>query len=661
MSNIVEQAVNTIRILSADTVEKAKSGHPGLPMGAAAMAYALWMRHLKHNPANPAWADRDRFVLSAGHGSALLYSLLHLTGYDLTLDDLRQFRQWGSRTPGHPENHLTPGVEVTTGPLGQGFANGVGLAVAERYLAERFNTQDHNLVDHYIYAIVSDGDLQEGVASEAASYAGTQKLSKLIYLYDDNEISIEGSTDVTFREDVGARFRAYGWQVIGPVDGLDVDAVDAAITDAKTNSEQPSLIICKTIIGYGAPNKAGTGGVHGSALGEEELAATKKNLGWPPDKDFYIPEDVLKHFRECVARGQATESRWNELKTAYSAAEKEKSAEFDRLMAGELPQAWDSGIPRFDSADKPIATRVASGKVLNGMFKSLPDLLGGSADLAPSNNTWLTDSGAFGWDRCGHNLQFGVREHAMGAIALGIAHHGGAIPYTATFLAFADYMRPPIRLAALSQKRVVFVFTHDSIGLGEDGPTHQPVEQIASLRAIPNLWVIRPADANETAEAWRLAIMRHDGPTAVILTRQGLPVMDTSLTVGVRNGAYIAVEASGGNPDVVLLATGSEVQLAIKAVERLAEAGIQTRVVSMPCWELFEQQSQDYRNATLLPGTPRVAIEAGRSIGWHRYIGENGGLVTLDRFGESAPGGVAMEKLGFNVDNVVETVQDVIN
>ena len=663
MSEIVNQAINTIRILSAETVQKAKSGHPGLPMGAAAMAYAVWMRHMRYNPANPDWPNRDRFILSAGHGSALLYTLLHLTGYDLSLDDLKQFRQWGSRTPGHPESGVTPGVEVTTGPLGQGLANGVGFAVAERYLADQFNTGDHAIIDHHTYAIVSDGDLQEGVASEAASYAGTQKLSKLIYLYDSNSISIEGNTKVTFGEDVAGRFKAYGWQVIGPVNGLDVDAVDEAIKQAKANTEQPSLIICKTIIGYGSPNKANTGGVHGSPLGDEELAATKKNLGWPQDQPaFYIPEDVSSHFRSALDRGKTLEAEWLKAKAAYEqGVGADKAREFNRVLANELPAGWEKGFPRYEADPKGMATRVASGKVLNSLFKTLPDLLGGSADLAPSNNTWLDDSGRFGWDAGGHNLQFGIREHAMGSIALGIAHHGGAVPYTATFLTFSDYMRPPIRLAALSKQRVVFVFTHDSIGLGEDGPTHQPVEQIAALRAIPGLWVFRPADANETAIAWRLAIARKDGPSTMALSRQNLPTLDPKLAEGTTKGAYVVSDAKGGKVDVVLLATGSEVSLAVKAAQALAEKGVQARVVSMPCWELFDDQSQDYRDSVLLPGVPKVAIEAACSMGWQRYVGETGGLVTLDRFGESAPGDVAMEKLGFNVDNVVATAQRVIS
>jgi transketolase len=661
VSDIVEQAINTIRILSAEMVQAANSGHPGLPMGAAAMAYAIWMRHLRHNPVNPDWPDRDRFILSPGHGSALLYSLLHLTGYDLKLDDLKQFRQWNSRTPGHPESHTTPGVEVCTGPLGQGFTNGVGFAIAERHLAEHFNNDEHKIVDHYVYAIVSDGDLQEGVTSEAASYAGTQKLSKLIYLYDDNGISIEGDTDVTFREDVGGRFKAYGWQVIGPINGLDVDVVDDAIKQAKANTDQPSIIICTTTIGYGSPNKAGSHGIHGSPLGKDELIATKKHLGLPAEPDFFVPESVSKHFHAAVTRGQALEAEWLKAKADYDKnVDAGKVSEFNRLIARKLPNGWEKGLPSFEADPKGMATRAAGGKVLNSLFKTLPDLFGGSADLAPSTSTWIKETGAFGWDKCGHNLQFGIREHAMGSMAVGIAHHGGAVPFTATFLVFADYMRPPIRLAALSRQRVVFVFTHDSIGVGEDGPTHQPVEQIASLRSIPALWVFRPADANETAVAWRLAITRQDGPSALALSRQSVPTLDPQLTAGAVSGAYVLVEAKGGKADVILLATGSEVHLAVRSAEKLAQMGINARVVSMPCWEVFDQQSQAYRDSVLLPGVPRVAIEAGCSMGWHRYVGEKGGLVTMDRFGKSGPCEIVMEKFGFNVDNVVKVVQNVM-
>ncbi len=654
-------SINTIRFLAVDAINKANSGHPGLPMGTAVMAYTLWKKHLKHDPKDTKWADRDRFILSAGHGSMLIYALLYLTGYDLSLDELKHFRQWGSRTPGHPESHDTAGVEVTTGPLGQGVANGVGMAVAERMLAEKYNTDKHTIVDHYTYVIAGDGDLMEGVSAEAASYAGTQGLGKLVCLYDDNEISIEGDTDITFREDVGARFRAYGWQVIGPVDGNDMDAVDAALNEAKADTDHPSLIICTTIIGYGSPNKAGTHGVHGSPLGEEEAKLTKKNLGWPLEPTFYVPEDALANFREAIEVGEKAGSEWDAVFSEYAKENPEKGEDFRRAMSGELPADWDAGLPTFDEAS--IATRKAGGTVMNGLFDNLKDLAGGSADLEPSTNTKLSNSGWFGWDFAGQNLQFGVREHAMGAIALGMAHHGGLIPYTATFLAFADYMRPPIRLAGLSHQRVVFVFTHDSIGLGEDGPTHQPVEHLATLRAIPRVHVIRPADANETAEAWRQAILYADGPTVLVLTRQGLPVIDQTMygkAAGLAKGAY-TLKDTDGDPDVILVATGSEVSLIIKAAEALKSKNVKARVVSMPSWELFDAQSAEYRESVLpRDGAPILAVEAGVTMGWHRYVGLNGAVIGLDRFGASAPGPVAMDKLGFNVDNVVATAESIL-
>lgn len=654
--DIQELSINTIRMLAVDAVQKANSGHPGLPMGAAAMAYTIWTRHLKHNPSNPNWADRDRFILSAGHGSMLIYALLHLTGYDVPMEQLQQFRQLHSITPGHPESNMTPGVEVTTGPLGQGFANGVGLAVAERFLAEMFNTPEHTVVDHYTYAIVSDGDLQEGVTSEAASYAGTQSLGKLIYLYDDNEISIEGDTDVTFREDVGARFKAYDWHVVGPIDGMSVEAVDGAINEAKSVTDKPSLIICTTTIGYGSPNKAGSHDVHGSPLGPEEVEATKKNLGWPLEPAFYVPGEAIEHFREAIDAGQAAEAIWQSAFEEYSAAYAELAAQFQRQMAGELADGWDNAIPNFTPADGPVATRAAGGTVLNAIFQNTPELLGGSADLAPSTKTWLNDSGSFGWDEKGHNLQFGIREHAMGSIALGIAHHGGVLPYTATFLTFADYMRPPMRLASLSQERVVFVFTHDSVGLGEDGPTHQPVEHLATLRAIPRMRVFRPADANEVAESWRQAVLYKDGPSCIVLSRQKLPIYDRSKVGPVEDtakGAYTLIDVEGA-PDIVLIATGSEVSLAVASAEALSNDGIKARVVSMPCMELFEEQPEAYKAQVLPAGVPKLAIEAGISMGWYKYVLPNGGMVTLDRFGESAPGGVVMKELGFSVENVVE-------
>ena len=654
-------SINTMRFLAVDAVQKANSGHPGLPMGAAVMAYTLWTRHLRHNPRNPKWPDRDRFILSAGHGSMLLYALLYLTGYDVSLDDIKQFRQWGSITPGHPESHLTPGVEVTTGPLGQGFANGVGMAIAEQVLRERFNRPGFPVVDHHIYAIVSDGDLMEGISSEAASYAGTQGLGKLVYLYDSNGISIEGKTDVTFREDVGARFRAYGWQVVGPIDGMDMDAVDEAITEAKANLHQPSLIICKTIIGYGSPNKANTGEVHGSPLGEDEVALTKANLDWPLEPSFYVPDDVLSHFREAVSQGSQLEEEWNDLFSRYQKDHASDAAEFTRQITRELPQNWDANLPVFKPEDGALATRAAGGKVLNALFENLPDLVGGSADLEPSTKTWLKTSGKFGWEEGGHNLQFGIREHAMGAIALGMAHHGGVIPYAATFLVFSDYMRPPIRLAGLSEQRVIFVFTHDSIGLGEDGPTHQPIEQLMALRAIPNVWVFRPADANEVAESWRQAILRTDGPSLLVLSRQKLPIIDRSQYAsaqGTARGAYVLNQV--GNPEIVLLATGSEVALALDAADRLTRGGTRVRVVSMPCWELFDLQPDEYRSEVLPSGVPRLSIEAGVSLGWQKYVGLDGAIIGLDRFGASAPGNRVMKELGFSVDHVVEVAEHLL-
>ncbi|GAB4470228.1 MAG: transketolase [Anaerolineae bacterium] len=659
-THLDQLCINTIRFLAVDAVQKANSGHPGLPMGAAAMAYTLWTRHLRHNPRNPGWPNRDRFILSAGHGSMLLYALLYLTGYDVSLDDLKQFRQWGSKTPGHPESHLTPGVEVTTGPLGQGFANGVGMAIAQRVLAERFNTPEHTLIDHFIYALVSDGDLQEGVSAEAASYAGTQRLGRLIYLYDDNGISIEGETDVTFREDVGARFRAYGWQVIGPVDGNDVEAVDAAIHEAQADLEHPSLIICTTTIGYGSPNKAGSHEVHGSPLGPEEVKLTKQNLGWPLEPEFYVPDQALAHFRTALVRGEQLEIAWHQALDAYSAALPEKAAELKRRLLsngrGSLPPGWDAAIPVFKPEDGPIASRKAGGVVLNAIFENLPDLVGGSADLAPSTNTWLKKSGRFGWDQGGQNLQFGIREHAMGALALGMAHYGGVIPFTATFLTFSDYMRPPIRLAALAGQRVIFVFTHDSIGVGEDGPTHQPVEHLMALRTIPGLYVFRPADANEVAVCWRLAVQRREGPSAIVLTRQNLPTLDRTIFAsaqGVAHGGYVLRDPAG-KPDLILIGTGSEVHLAIQAADVLAAEGIGARVVSLPCFELFDAQPQAYRDAVLPPDGPaRLAVEAGVTLGWHKYLGGHGDVIGLDRFGASAPASIVMKELGFSVENVV--------
>ena len=648
--------INTIRTLAMDAVQKANSGHPGLPMGAAAMAYVLWTRFLRHHPTNPSWPNRDRFILSAGHGCMLLYSLLHLTGYDLPLDELKRFRQWGSRTPGHSEYGLTPGVETTTGPLGQGFGNGVGMAIAERFLANHFNRPGYRIVDHYVYAIVSDGDLMEGISSEAASLAGHLGLGKLIYLYDDNRITIDGSTSLAFTENVGQRFEAYGWHV-QRVDGNDLKEVEAALSAAQAATERPSLIIARTHIAYGSPNKQDTAEAHGAPLGEEEIKLTKRALGWPLEPAFYIPDEALAHFREALQQGRAWEALWQAQFDAYAAAHPELAAEWRTVMSGRLPEGWADKLPAFTPGGGSMATREASGKVLNAIAPHLPTLIGGSADLTPSNNTYLKGYGDFQRDNVGaRNLHFGVREHAMGSILNGMALHGGVIPYGGTFLIFSDYMRPAIRLAALSHIHVIYVFTHDSIGLGEDGPTHEPIEHLASLRAMPNLTVIRPADANETAVAWRVALEHRGGPVALALTRQKLPVLDRTTLASadlLRRGAYVLADTSNGRPNIVLIATGSEVQLALEARQRLAARGIGARVVSMPSWELFEQQPDSYRDEVLPPSvTARLAIEAASPHGWHRYVGTMGAVIGMTRYGASAPYHVLMEQFGFTADNV---------
>lgn len=661
MNEFELKCINTIRMLAVDGVQKANSGHPGLPMGAAPMAYVLWTRFLKHNPSNPNWPDRDRFILSAGHGSMLLYALLYLTGYDLPLDELKQFRQWGSKTPGHPEYGLTPGVEATTGPLGQGFANGVGMAMAEEYLASLFNTDDHAIVDHTTYAIVSDGDLMEGISAEAASLAGHLKLGKIIYLYDDNDISLDGPTEWSFSEDVAARFEAYGWHVQRVADGNDLDAIEQAIRAAQAVTDQPSLIMVKTIIGYGSPNKAGTAKSHGSPLGADEVEATKKNLGWPLEPAFLVPDDVLAHFREQVERGAAAESGWQATFDAWATANMPQAAHWEQMMAAALPDGWDADLPVFQPGDGPIATRNASSQALNALAPRFPGLVGGAADLDSSTKTYLKESGDFQAELyTNRNLRFGVREHAMGAAVNGMAVHGGLIPFTATFLVFSDYMRPPIRLAALSHYPSIFVFTHDSVGVGEDGPTHQPVEQVMSLRLIPNLEVIRPADANETAGAWRCAIMNRDHPTLLVFTRQNLPVLDPSVDIieGVAHGAYILADAAGGDPAAILLATGSEVHLALEARALLAERGIAARVVSMPSWERFARQPQDYRDRVLPPAiTARVAVEAGVTLGWERWVGSDGTVIGVDRFGSSAPYKVIYEHYGLTPQAVADAAQ----
>jgi len=652
-----QRAVNTIRFLAVDGVQAARSGHPGTPMGAAVVAYTLWDRFLKHNPRNPAWPDRDRFVLSPGHASMLLYALLHLTGYDLPLEELRNFRQWGSMTPGHPEHGLTPGVEMTTGPLGQGLAHAVGMAIAERWLADHCNRPGHEIVDHYTYAIASDGDMQEGVASEAASLAGTLRLGKLICLYDDNEIQIEGDTDLVFGENVARRFEAYGWQVIGPIDGFDIDAIEIGIRQAQAEIHCPSLIICQTVIGYGSLAQ-NTAKAHGEPLGEEGVRAAKENLGWPQEPAFYVPADVLDHTRQAVERGEKAEREWKLRLDAYSRDCPDEAAQFEAEVRGELPAGWDKGLADLFPPDTPpMATRVASGKVLNVLASRIHTLTGGSADLAPSTKTILHGYGDFGWgEYCGHNLHFGVREHAMGAIAGGMALHGGIIPYTATFLTFSDYMRPPMRLAAMMGIHVIYVFTHDSIGLGEDGPTHQPIEHLMSLRAVPGLTVIRPADAAETAEAWRAALLNADGPTALVLTRQKVPVLDRTTLApaeGVEWGGYVLWESADCVPDVILIATGSEVQVGLEAGRKLAEDGINVRVVSMPSWELFDQQREEYRESVLPPAVrARVAVEAGITLGWEHYVGLDGAAIGMKGFGASAPAGVLYEKFGITAERV---------
>lgn len=651
--------INTIRTLSLDAVQKAESGHPGLPLGCAPLAYVLWTRFLRHNPRNPKWANRDRFLLSAGHGSMLIYSLLHLTGYDLPLEELKKFRQWGSKTPGHPENVLTAGVEITTGPLGQGFANGVGMAMGAAHLAQKFNKPDCSLIDHYIYAIVSDGDLMEGVASEAASLAGHLKLGKLIYLYDDNHVTIEGFTNLAFTENVPKRFEAYGWHTLTVEDGNDLDAIESAIRDAQSVSDRPSLISVKTTIGYGMPT-AGTRKAHSDAPGEEAVRETKKHLGWPEDKTFYIPDEALIHFRKAIDEGEHAEGEWNAMVKKYEQENEELAGAWRMTMSGELPPGWEDHLPTFDDA-KPMATRVASGEVINALAPHMPMLIGGSADLGPSTNTDIKDGGSFqGGKYDGRILHFGVREHGMGSALTGISLNGGLIPYGATFMCFSDYMRPAIRLAALSEVQVIYVFTHDSIGLGEDGPTHQPIEHLAALRAIPHLYVIRPADARETREAWRIAILRRKGPTALALTRQKLPLIDRmrfASAEGTQRGAYILAEAGGATsvtPKLILIATGSEVSLALEAHDALQKEGTPTQVVSMPCFELFEEQDEAYRNEVLPPSiTARLAIEAGVRQGWDRYVGSEGDVVSIDRFGASSPGDVAMRELGFTVENVL--------
>lgn len=654
-----ELCINTIRMLSADSVEKAKSGHPGMPMGAAAMAYVLWTRFLRHNPLNPNWENRDRFVLSAGHGSMLLYSLLHLTGYDLSLEEIKNFRQWESKTPGHPEYGLTQGVETTTGPLGEGFANGVGMAIVERYLATRFNHSGHELVDHFIYGIVGDGDLMEGVSHEAASLAGHLKLSKLIFLYDDNHISIEGSTDLTFTENRKARFEAYGWHVQEVDDGNDVAAIDKAILTAQKEISRPSLIAVRTHIGYGSPNKQDAAVAHGEPLGPEEIRLTKKNLGWPLEPLFFIPDEALKYFRQAVEKGKDAEEQWQAKFSAYKAAYPKLANEWHLWMNRMLPKNWDKDVPFFPADPKGMATRVASGTTLNAIAEHVHNLLGGSADLGPSNKTLIKGEEDFQADIYqGRNLHFGVREHGMASIMNGMALHGGVIPYGSTFMVFSDHMRPGIRMAALMGLKVIYVFTHDSIGVGEDGATHQPVEQLASLRSIPNLTVIRPCDANEVAEAWRITVKSNNGPVALILSRQNVPVLDRKTyadATGLSRGAYILRDSQDGKPGAILIATGTEIQVAVDAWQKLEEKGVGVRIVSMPSWELFDKQPEEYRREVLPPEIKaRISIEAGVTLGWRRYVGNDGDMIGIDHFGASAPINVLYEKFGITADRVVE-------
>jgi transketolase len=667
-----EQCINTLRFLSVDMVQRANSGHPGLPLGAAPMAYALWTRHLKHHPADPHWANRDRFVLSAGHGSALLYSLLYVTGYDLSLDDLKQFRQWGSRAPGHPERGHTPGVEVTTGPLGQGLANAVGMAIGEAHLAARYNREGHTLIDHHTWVIISDGDLMEGVASEAASLAGHLKLGKLICLYDDNYVTLSAGTDITFSEDRARRFEAYGWQTIRIADGNDVAAISAALDAARADTARPSLILVRTHLGFGSPEQDSYK-AHGSPLGVEDVKKTKEKLGWPVDPLFLVPPAALAHFREALDRGAKTEAEWNKRLDAYSRAFPELAKELQGRLRGELPDGWDANIPVFSADAKGMATRVAGGKVMNAIALKLPALGGGSADLDPSTHTALKGLGDFnpkvtpgedtegsdggGWSYAGRNLHFGVREHAMGAIVNGLAAHGGFIAYGSTFLIFSDYMRPAIRLAALMGVHVVHVFTHDSIALGEDGPTHQPVEQLASLRAIPNLTVIRPADANETAAAWKVAVETRNRPVLLALTRQNVATIDRNRYAsadGLRRGAYVLSDARDHKPVLILIASGSEIGLILAASERLQSEGVAVRCVSMPSWELFDAQPQSYREQVLPPNVhARLAVELGVAQGWQRYTGERGDMLGVEHFGASAPAEILLREFGFTVDNVM--------
>ena len=657
----IEQALNTIRFFSADGVQLANSGHTGMPMGAAALAYTLYVRQMNHNPKNPNWVNRDRFVLSGGHASMLLYTILHLTGYDISIDDLKQFRQYQSITPGHPEWGVTPGVDTSTGPLGQGFATGVGMAIAEAHLAATFNKPGFDIVNHYTYAIVTDGDMMEGISSEAASLAGTLKLGKLIYLYDSNDITIEGRTDIALTEDVAKRFEAYNWHVQTVEDGNDVEAIDKAIEAAKLDP-RPSLIICKTIIGYGLPNRADTSGIHGSPAGWDELNLAKENAGIPTEPLFYITDEILAHFREQIAVGAELQKEWNELYTCYKEKYPDLAKEFERRNARILPENWDENLPVFEPDKKGLATRVASWHTIQKIADALPEVVGGSADLAPSNNTWMDAYPAFGPEqRDGRNIHYGVREIAMAAIGNGLFVHGGIRPFNATFLVFSDYLRGSLRVSALSNIANIFVLTHDSIGVGEDGPTHQPVETIMSLRLMPNLNVIRPADANETVEAWKAAIEKTDGPTALILSRQNIPTIDRqkyASAKGLHKGAYVLYKSKDGTPDLIIIAAGSEVTLALDCISALEEKGLNTRVVSMPCWELFEAQDKVYKDEILPPSVKnRISLEAGQTLGWERWVGQYGVSLGVTEFGLSAPGDIIFKEFGFTVENVISMIE----
>ncbi|WP_417428407.1 transketolase [Halpernia sp.] len=661
--NLIQKNIDTVRVLAADAVQNADSGHPGTPMGLAPIGYALWTKEMNYNPKNPEWANRDRFILSCGHACMLQYSFLYLTGYKVTLDDIKKFRQLHSITAGHPEYGLMPGIEVTTGPLGQGFANGVGFAIAQKYMAARYNQPDFDIFDYKIYAICSDGDLMEGVSAEAASLAGHLKLGNLIYLYDDNHITIEGETDLTFNEDVGKRFEAYGWQVQNVSDGTDLKEISEAIKNARNETERPSLIKVQTVIGYGSPNKHGTSAAHGSPLGEEEVRLVKENFGFDPDKSFQVPDEVLEFYRKIGGEGAKKETHWNELYKRYKERHPKLAEEYENIRDGKLPKDWEKKLPVFEASEK-IATRKASGKTLNAIAEFLPQLIGGSADLAPSTDTNLDNYKSFSpknWD--GRNFHFGIREHAMGAVLNGMALSKFIIPYGATFLIFSDYMRPPLRLAAIMKIRPIMVYTHDSIGLGEDGTTHQPVEQLIGLRSVPNMTVIRPADANETAQAWRVAIEITDNPVCIVLTRQGTPVIDQKKYTKAKElekGAYILSD-SEKTPDIILMATGSEVQLILEAQEILKKEGIQARVVSFPSWNLFEKQSDAYKEKVFPKSIrKRLSVEAGSSIGWLKYTTDDGDSIGIDKFGESAPGNEVMKEYGFSVENVLQKAKSLL-